>query len=53
MVRGRCRRRKVCPECGARAVLVRYEPVPIGGPAAVRAPVVLRCTSEACPRYWL
>jgi len=53
MVRRRCRRRKVCPECGARAVLVRYEPVPIGGPAVVRAPVELRCTNEACARFWL
>jgi hypothetical protein len=49
--RPRIGRRRPCPECGARAVLVRYEPV-LNVPVAVRTPVELRCSNKACARYW-
>jgi hypothetical protein len=51
-----CRRhgRKRCPECGSRAVLVRYEKV--AGVAAtglaVIDPVQVRCTNKGCVKYW-
>ncbi|MCJ7439009.1 MAG: hypothetical protein MUP97_14765 [Acidimicrobiia bacterium] len=49
--RRRICRRRACPECGARAVLARYESV-LGARASFRSPVELRCTNKACDRYW-